>query len=240
MEIWKLLKELEDVVENRRDIIGLTFGFDHEPALDLIQKMRASLPDEFRQASHVTAESEKIVDGAREAAEHTLEEAKAEAELVTREARATAERLLRDAEMQAGRTTMAADASAKQQLAEAKMKADEALMSAQDEARKLISQNEVVRLATAQAREIIAAAEQEAREALDRAARETRNMHTGADEYAHGVMSDLERNVSELMGVIQRGRQSLEQRRPIAPAPVPAPPSANGGRNGQELAAGRR
>ena len=58
-----------------------------------------------------------------------------------------------------------------------------------------------MRLATVQARELMASAE-----------REIVDLRRDADEYAHGVLIDLERNVGDLMGIIQRGRIQLDKR----------------------------
>ncbi len=91
----------------------------------------------------------------------------------------------------------------------------------------LLSQSELVRLATAQAREIVASAEQE-----------TQSLRFGADQYAHGVMTDLEKQVSELMATIQRGRMKLDGR--VSPAVPLHNGSANGNGRAVELAGTRR
>ena len=92
MDILKLLNELEANFEGNLSFLGFTH-IDRDVILDLTNKIRASLPDEVKKASRVTAESEQIVDGAREAATQTLEEAQAESDQISREARASAERL---------------------------------------------------------------------------------------------------------------------------------------------------
>ena len=65
----------------------------------------------------------------------------------------------------------------------------------------MIMQSEVARLANAQAREIVSTAEYDAKD-----------LRRGADEYAQGVMVDLERQIAELMQTIERGRTKLDQR----------------------------
>ena len=71
--------------------------------MDLTNKIRASLPEEVKRASRVTAESEQIVDGARETAEQTLEEATPRPSRSPARPRMNAERMVRDAEAQAAR-----------------------------------------------------------------------------------------------------------------------------------------
>jgi len=241
MDIIKLLNELEYLIENTRTIgMGFAYNFHADDYQDLTNKIRASLPDDVKKASRVTAESEQIVDGAREAAEQTLDDATAEAEHISREARLNAERMLRDVEAQANKMTLSAEATAKLTVNEARAKAEQMLADAHQQSQKMISQSEVVRLATAQAHEIVAAAEREARESAASAEREARDLRHGADEYAFGVMADLERQVGELMGTIQRGRQKLDQRVGVQPPSVATVVPGQNGRVAGELAAARR
>jgi len=225
MDILKLLNELEHLIEEQRSVMGITLNFHPDDYLDITNKIRASLPEEVKRASRVTAESDKIVDGAREAAEQTLEDATSEADEIVRESRINAERMMREAEAQSNKMTLAAEASSKQTVEESRQRAEKMLADAHHQSEHMVGQSEVVRLATAQAREIVAAAEYE-----------TQALRHGADEYAHGVMSDLEKQVGELMTTIARGRTKLDQRVAAAPAPNP------GGGNGRapEMAGTRR
>ena len=114
------------------------------------------------------------------------------------------------------------------------------LADAHQQSQKMISQSELVRLATAQAHEIVAAAEREAHEMLAASEREARDLRYGADEYAYDVMRELEGSVGELMTTIQRGRQKLDQRVTGQPAVAPANGAQpQNGRNGAELAGAR-
>lgn len=227
MDIIKLLNELERLVEEQRTLMGFTYNFHPDDYLDITNKIRASLPEEVKRASRLTAESDKIVDGAREAAEQTLEEATTEADEIVRESRMNAERMLREAEAQTNKMTLSAEASAKQTVEDSRQRAEKMLADSHKQSELLVSQSEVVRLATAQAREIIAAAEYE-----------TQSLRHGADEYAHGVMTDLEKQVGELMTTITRGRSKLDQR--VAAAPAPAPGNSSGNGRAPEMAGTRR
>ena len=238
MDILKLLNELEHLIEDQKTMMGMTINFHPDDYLDITNKIRASLPEEVKRASRLTAESDKIVDGARETAEQTLEDATVEADEIVRESRINAERMLREAEAQANKMTLASEAGAKQTLDDARQRAEKMLSDSHQQAEKMladahqqseamVSQSEVVRLATAQAREIVAAAEYE-----------TQSLRHGADEYAHGVMTDLEKQVGELMATIQRGRVKLDQR--VATAPPAHGGNGNGSARPAEMAGGRR
>ena len=212
MDILKLINELEGLIENRGVFMGVTTGFHPDDFLDLTNKIRAALPEEVKRATRVTAESDSIVDGARITAEQTIEEASAEAERITKEARSTGERLMREAEGQAAKITQNADLTTKQIVAHAQQKAEEMLREAKEKSDRLLSESEVVKLASAQAREVLTSAENEAREMVTLTEYEARDMKQGADEYAQGTMADLERQLAELLTVVQRGRTKLDQR----------------------------
>ena len=57
MDVIKLLNELESLVEERTVVMGITWDFHREDFLDITNKIRASLPDEVKRASRLTAES---------------------------------------------------------------------------------------------------------------------------------------------------------------------------------------
>ena len=260
MDIIKLLNELERLIDEQKTVMGIALNFHPEDYHDITNKIRASLPEEVKRASRVTAESDKIVDGARETAEQTLEDATTEADEIIREARISAERVMRDTEAQTNKMSLSAETLAKQTVEESRLRAEKMLAEAHQQSEKkmadarqqsekmltdsrqqsektltesrqqselMLSQSELVRLATAQAHEIVASAENE-----------TQMLRQGADEYAHGVMADLEKQVGELMTTIQRGRMKLDGR--VGPA-VPAHTSpANGNGRVMEMVGTRR
>ena len=236
MDIIKLLNELERLIDEQKTVMGLTW-FHPEDYQDITNKIRASLPEDVKKASRVTAESDKIVDGARETAEQTLEDATVEADEIIREARINAERHLRETEAEVNKMNLAAETLAKKTVEDARVRAENMLADAHSlsekkvtdaahQAEAMLSQSELVRLATAQAREIVAAAEQD-----------SSSLRLGADQYAHGVMTDLEKQVGELMATIQRGRMKLDGR--VSPV-AGHNGSANGNGRSAELAGTRR
>ena len=237
MDIIKLLNELDRMIDEQKTVMSLTWNFHAEDYLDLTNKIRASLPEDVKKASRVTAESDQIVDGARVTAEQTLEDAAIEADEIVREARINAERHLRETEAETNKMNLTAETLAKKTVEDARIRAEKMLADAHQASEKkvadaahqsetMLSQSELVRLATAQAREIIAAAEQD-----------SSSLRLGADQYAHGVMADLEKQVGELMATIQRGRMKLDGR--VGPV-AGHNGAANGNGRGPELAGTRR
>lgn len=237
MDIIKLLNELERLIDEQKTVMGLAWNFHPEDYHDITNKIRASLPEDVKKASRVTAESDQIVDKARDTADQTLEDAMAEADGIIREARINAERHLRETEAEVNKMNLTAETLTKKTVEDARARAEKMLADAHAQSEKkvtdaahqaevMLSQSELVRLATAQAREIIAAAEQD-----------SSSLRLGADQYAHGVMTDLEKQVGELMATIQRGRMKLDGR--VGPGGSHNG-VANGNGRGPELAGTRR
>ena len=97
-----MLENLHEIaVEKPRSLFGpLAWGVNKEEVAMQIAKIRASLPNELKQAVTVTRESERIVENAKEDAQMTLERAKREAERTIADARMEADRLIEQAREQ--------------------------------------------------------------------------------------------------------------------------------------------
>lgn len=98
-DILRLLDELEDLAEGSTSLFGKAWGLDLEEFHMLINKVRASLPDEVRRASRVASDSDKIVLAAREEAEMIKEQAIEESNRVVEEARQMASKLVDTSEI---------------------------------------------------------------------------------------------------------------------------------------------
>ena len=236
IDTYKLLDEIESLVEEGRHLFGLTM-ISREEFFELTNKLRASLPEEMRRANKLNQDSERIVVGAKETAEQTVLDARAEAQRVMDSSHQYAEKLVRDTEQKiqsrmqdaealAQKNVTEARAVAHQLTHEAKLAAEKAVAEATRRADHLVNDSEVMRLALAQAKEIVAAAEADAKD-----------MRRGADEYAREELSRIERVLTDATIIVQRGRTKLEQR-----AVVQEPPSIQqrGGNQSGDLASSRR
>jgi F0F1-type ATP synthase membrane subunit b/b' len=100
VDILKLLDKLEDGVDSSLfEIWGRAYGLRTEEFHMLINKIRASLPDEVRTATRLASDSSKIVAAAREEARIVVENAREEAGRLVEEARAQAARLVESSEI---------------------------------------------------------------------------------------------------------------------------------------------
>ncbi len=101
MDILRMLEQLhENVILRPRHFGPLTWGLDVEDTAMQISKIRASLPQEVKQAANLTRESERIVEAAREDAESQLLAAKREAEKIVQDAHAEAKRIIDQAQIE--------------------------------------------------------------------------------------------------------------------------------------------
>ncbi|GAW91402.1 ATPase [Calderihabitans maritimus] len=104
MDVFKLLDQLENMIENstRIPMTGKILLMAEE-VLEVIDNIRAALPEELRQARWISKERERVLQQAQEEAQRIIEEAKKEIEKmaneseVTRQANAQAEEIINQA-----------------------------------------------------------------------------------------------------------------------------------------------
>lgn len=95
-----MLEQLNELVEKPTKVGPMYFGLDKEEITMHIAKIRASLPNELKNAAQTVRESERIVESAREDATLTVENGRKERDRVLAEARAEAERIVEAARIQ--------------------------------------------------------------------------------------------------------------------------------------------
>ncbi len=197
IDTLKNLERLEALVEESRQFLGW-FRLNDEEFFTLVNKIRASLPEDMRKAGKIAQNSERILETAQTDALSTIETAKS-----------AAERTLDDAHGQAERILAAAREESERMQSEAQANAHRALAQARAEAQALVDQSEIARIAQAQSREIVAQSERTADE-----------IRAGADDYAQDVLAQLETEIGNVieqtegrigqtLSTIQRGRQKL-------------------------------
>ena len=122
MSVYRVIDKLEASVK-QGTVLPLGYRVvSEEKLLELIEKLRASLPEEVGRARTIARSGEKLVRDAQERAQAIVDEASTaqtqliDAHEIVRRARTTAETVLRDAEQRAVRVREGADAYAAQVL----------------------------------------------------------------------------------------------------------------------------
>jgi len=101
VDILRLLEDLKELTVDRpKGFMGMVWGLDKDEVNMVIAKIRATLPQELKQAAQTVRESERIVDSAREDANMTLDSARKEGDRLISEARAEAEKIIEHARAQ--------------------------------------------------------------------------------------------------------------------------------------------
>lgn len=145
MDSLHLIDRLEEIVaEGRRMPIGAGVVVDRRRLLDMVDQMRAALPNEIREADDLLKRRDEILARAEEEAtiklrraeeqvddilehESVVKAAQARAEMLVREAEARGDRMLMDTETQARARLAEAEKLANQQMDEADRYATEML-----------------------------------------------------------------------------------------------------------------
>jgi cell division septum initiation protein DivIVA len=113
------------VAEGRRMPIGAGVVVDRRRLLDLVDQMRAALPNEIREAEDILTRRNEIIARAEEEAKIKLRRAEEQAddiienESIVKAAQARSEMLVREAEARGDRMLMDAETQAKSRMAEA-------------------------------------------------------------------------------------------------------------------------
>ena len=86
LEVMDKFEELEYIISNASSIpFTHKSGIDKDEVLELIGKIKSSLPDELKQAHWVNKERNKIINEANQDADKIVEQAKKEAERIKEE-----------------------------------------------------------------------------------------------------------------------------------------------------------
>jgi len=128
MDVLVLIDKLDDLVHNARPVpLTDQVRVDREEVYDLLDQMRATIPEEIKQARWIVKERQEM-----------LAEAKREAERIVKEARERQERLVSDEEI-----TKQAERAADEIVEEARGREREIRLGAEDYADEILNTLEV-------------------------------------------------------------------------------------------------
>lgn len=119
---------------------------------------------------------------------------------------------------------------------EAQTKANQMLAEAQQRSERILSESELLKAVQQEAerirQQVIADCEvikkqamEEAENLRNSALRETVSIREGADQYAEAVLSNLDKDLTELHEIVRNGQRHLAQLKAESVAKIPAPPS---------------
>lgn len=199
------LDQIEDLVESARSIpLSASIMVNKAEILDLLDQAREALPEDLVAADAVVADADAVLVRADSAAEQAIAEANTRASSTLEAANTKADQIVSAAREEAERTTRRADAEAEATLAQARADAEAALADAQAQADRLVSTENIVRMAEDRAREIVADAR-----------REEANLREGADDYVAQSLGELAGLISDLQRRTDAGRRTIAERRGV-------------------------
>lgn len=199
------LDQIEDLVESARSIpLSASIMVNKAEILDLLDQAREALPEDLVAADAVVADADAVLVRADSAAEQAIAEANTRASSTLEAANTKADQIVSAAREEAERTTSRADAEAEATLAQARADAEAALADAQAQADRLVSTENIVRMAEDRAREIVADAR-----------REEANLREGADDYVAQSLGELAGLISDLQRRTDAGRRTIAERRGV-------------------------
>ncbi|MCW5940026.1 MAG: hypothetical protein KF884_10090 [Fimbriimonadaceae bacterium] len=132
LDVLRLLDNLRQLAAKPKTFAGIAFGYNAEEMVMQIEKVRASLPREVKDAASIARATERILESANEEAVVTVDQAKVQADRTIAEAKAEAERIVEQARL--AQEQMIADSEI---LKLAKAQADEVRNSAERESNQM-------------------------------------------------------------------------------------------------------
>ncbi len=173
MSVYRVIDKLEATVKQGTVLL---FGYrvvSEEKILELIEKLRSSLPDEVGRARTIAKNGDQLVRDAQQKAQAIVTEASSQQTQliddheIVRRARATADIVLREAEDKAARVRSGADAYAAQVLTDLDVRLSGALGSVKKGIDALAASKTAVAIASASAPSLADAAAKSKRAAFD-------------------------------------------------------------------------
>ena len=196
------LDQIEDLVEGARAVpLSASIMLNKAEILDLLDQAREALPEDLLSADAVIADADAVLGRADSAAETTIAEANTKATSTLESANEKAEQIVRNATEEAERTVARAKEEAEATLAQARSDAEATLVDANNQAERLISTENITRMAEDRAREIVA----EAR-------KQDASLREGADEYVATSLGELAALLADLQRKTDAGRRTIAER----------------------------
>ncbi|MCL6558666.1 MAG: ATPase [Firmicutes bacterium] len=138
MDLLSALNELEELIESSSKIpLTRKVMLDEERILDLLDRIRTTIPDEIRQARWIIQEREKVLDDSQKEAMRILEDARRQVEK-----KADESEVARQAKVVAEEIVAKAESVAREIKEGARQYADDILANLQDSLGKILNQIE--------------------------------------------------------------------------------------------------
>lgn len=190
MSIYRALEKLELAIMNSRRLIwpfGKYILLDRDKVLNFLDGVRASLPEEIKQARWITKEKEKQLKEAREKRDAMIAEADVKAGEILQKARDDAARMVAESEI----------------VGLARAKAEDMLRNAEEKATYTLE--EADKRATSMVRD----AENTRNRTLAQVEKETDEVRRSAQDFAYRIFDNMEKEFGRILGVLQKGKQQV-------------------------------
>ena len=186
------LDQIEDLVESSRAVpLSASIMVNKAEILDLLDQAREALPEDLVAADAVVADADAVLGRADSAAETRIAEANSRASSTLDQANERAAQIRSDAEEEAERTRSRADAEA-------------TIADANAQAARIVSTENIVRMAEDRAREIVSEAK-----------RSATSLREGADDYVASSLDELARLIADVSRRTDAGRRAIAERRGV-------------------------
>lgn len=114
MDILQLIEELEDLIDNAGSVpLTKKVMVDADEVTEILNEMRATLPDAIREATVITEDRQSILDEAKRSAEQIRQSALTDADRIRNEAQQQMQRLINEHDITKNAESVSRDIIAK-------------------------------------------------------------------------------------------------------------------------------
>ena len=199
------LDQIEALVEDARAVpLSAMIMLNRAEILDLLDQAREALPEDLVAADAVVADADAVLGRADTAAETTIAEANSRAQSTLDEAEEKAKHIVDSANEQAERTVARANEEAEASVNQARSEAEAILVDANEQAKRLVSSENITRMAEDRGREIVGQARKQEEE-----------LRLGADDYVAKSLAELSGMLADLQRRTEAGRRAIAERQGI-------------------------
>ena len=183
------LDQIEDLVESSRSVpLSASIMVNKAEILDLLDQAREALPEDLVAADAVVADADAVLGRA-----DSLDQANERAAQIRA-----------DAEEEAERMRSRANDEATALVSQARADAEATIADANAQAARIVSTENIVRMAEDRAREIVADAK-----------RSATSLREGADDYVASSLDELARLIADVSRRTDAGRRAIAERRGV-------------------------
>lgn len=203
LNLYDMLDDLERLInEGKKVPLTNQYVINRDNAVEMIQRIRDSLPEAVVQADQVLAQEAQIISEANSHFGNIIAEAESKARALSLDSKQRAEKIINDAQDDADHTMSDAQQQANQMIADAKRRAEE-----------MVSKSTIMAEADREATRLLTEADREASRITQEARTQSQRDRETALGICENMLKDIEDTAIDIANQVRAQRMNFERER---------------------------